>query len=188
MAETPDDLAVRYEHLAVRVAAKYWHRLPPGGAGIDDLKSVCWMAVLTAARSFDPGNGMPWVYYATIVAERAARRFLRVEWRRGLTARGPGKTTPPTVGVLDRPSPDDPSGWERTDGWVPDHRSGPQPDPAELLAEFARRGLDPDAIDAAFLVAVHGMSQTQVAELWGVSRQRVGQLLAPLREFLRGET
>ena len=192
MNETPDELAVRYEHLATRVAVRYRHRLPPGGAGFDDLKAVCWMAVLTAARSFDPGNGMPWPYYATIVTERAARRFLKVEWRRGLTARGPGRAAMPVVVALDRAAPKDSTSWdewERMDGWVPDHRRPEgQPDPRELLAELARRGLDPDAVDAAFLVVVHGMSQKQVAELWGVSRQRVGQILEPLWDFLRGES
>lgn len=185
MAETSDELAVRYEHLAARVAAKYRHRLPPGGgAGPDDLKSVCWMAVLTAARSFDPGNGLPWPYFATIVAERAARRFLRVEWRRGLNGWGLGKRAPPQVVPLAMAFPER---REPSEDWLADHRAGPQPDPQELLEELARRGLDPDALDAAFLVAVLGMTQKQVADLWGVSRQRVGQVLEPLRAFLRGE-
>ena len=192
MNETPDELAVLLEPVADRVARRHWWRLPPAAASFDDLRQVCWLAVLRAARDPNFDHAIPLDAYAEVCADRAARRFARVERRRGLAVRGrrSGKFRddgcPPVTGLDDAdPDPDDrhPGG-----AWVRDHR-GEWPDPRAVLAELVGRpGVKPDALDAAFLVAAHGMSQEQVAELWGVGREHVMQLLRSLRDFLRGES
>lgn len=181
MAESPDELAVRYEGLAARVARRNLHRVHPAAAGFDDLKAVAWAAVWEAAKTFDESRGIPWELYAELVARRAVNAFVRVERRRGLTWIG-DKTAakpedfrgPTTFGFGDL-------AWR-----VPDEDAPAAAAVKELLDRLA--GLtwkDPRAVEAAELVVRHGLTQSEVARRMGVTRQRVGQILAPLRRFLR---
>lgn len=188
MGESPDDLAVLLEPVADRVARRHWWRLPPAAASFDDLRQVCWLAVLRAVRDGGFDYAIPLDVYAEVCADRAAKRFARTERRRGLAVRGrrSGRFRdvgcPGVTGLDDAdPDPDDrhPGG-----AWVRDRRAA-WPDPREVVADLARLPwVRPRALVFADLVIRHGLTMTEVGRLFGVRMESVLAALRPVRRHL----
>lgn len=162
------------------VAKRNGHRLPRGGPGRDDLFQECRLAVWQAASRYD--GRIPWHLYAAMVARRAANRFIKVVRRGGLTFVGDvrgGRTAPRTAHLDD-------AGWRLS---MPAVVDSPEETLEEMFARIESLGwLPPRVVEAVGLILLEGMSQSDVARRWGVKRQAVGEMLGPLRDYLRGLT
>lgn len=157
------------------------------GDDLGDLQGEALLAVVEAAGTYDPVKGAPsthawWRVRGRLTrARKKARAWWRLARRTHATAGPPSVTTFSVLGA----------------------RTGRRP---QDLAAYARRAEDPDAaLDAAEAVAAvlrvmpnprhrevlrlvlgEGWTHVEVAARWGVTKTRVGQVLAAaVAEFRR---
>lgn len=178
---TTDELALRYEALAGDLAARVCHRVPGCSADFHDLKQEAWVAVLLAARSFDPTRGIPFKRYAELLVRRRLNRTIRVCRRRGFRCVGEWKgheyvrdfRSPVVAGLGER------------DVRVEDRRRPPAGF-AEALGWLASQGwAEPEVCLFADMIMRLGLNTAEVGRHLGCSRQNVQQKLQPIRKFLR---
>lgn len=88
-SHSPQELFDGHRPLALRLAARFRARAP-SWVEYDDLRQECKIALLRAAEHFNPNRGHAFPSYAAVVITRAARAFVRREYRQGFS--GLGKT------------------------------------------------------------------------------------------------
>ncbi len=81
------ELFESHRHVAVRLAGRYRAKSPPW-VSHDDLFQECKIALLRASKGFDTRRGIVFSSYATVIVARAARAFIRREYRQGFSGIG----------------------------------------------------------------------------------------------------
>lgn len=84
---SPRELFEAHRGLAIRLANRYRAKAP-GWIDADDLRQECKIALMRAAEHFNPAQGHAFPSYALVVISRAARAFVRREYRQGFSGLG----------------------------------------------------------------------------------------------------
>lgn len=178
---TPDELALENAGLARHFARRIKCR--PAAIDIEDLEQVGMMALLRAARMFDPARAK----FSTYGGSSIIRRMIR-EVRSGGTVRIPLWVVGTARQELERRLAAsqldleiDVSADARTAGAAEAvaRREEAASAVGEMLAPL--EGRDRELIEAKLT----GVKDTELAAKWGISRQRVRQLRLRLYERLR---
>lgn len=175
---SPDEMAVASEGLAKAIASRAVHRVPESAANFDDLKQVAWLAILEAARGYDPSRGVPFKNYAGFIANRAVNRYVKTQRRRGLrcVSDSKGGNTWNFEGTVTLLLGDAADSFGRED----------RPAEATWFLPWlaSREWIDPVTLIYVDLMVRHGLDQAELGRLFGVQRQAVGNKLAKVRAYL----
>ena len=172
---SPEEMVAQWDGLAIKIARSKSHQVPKGV--FEDLLQACRIGLLLAARSFMDTKEVPWPSYAAVVIRRLANQFIRVERRYGFT------------NVFDSPSMRDVAiqplkiDVDNLDQMAV-KKDDPPDDLCDLIDWLSTQGLGERTMAIVEKIANEGMTQTEIAHEWGVSRQRIEQLLRPVRGLL----
>lgn len=196
----PDALVTSYMPTANAIVRSLMRRIRPGIVEYEDCAQAAAIAVLQCARRFDPRMGVPFSGFVRSRVRGAVFDLLRAELRsRGTLAAPVERMVERTQCLIPQSDQDE---FDACVDLIADlglglmlESGGWGVDPSELhAASFAFSGRPAEVVVArlpsrlAELVRMHyfeGISFTEIAATWGLSRGRVSQLHGSALKHLR---
>lgn len=159
---------------------------PPVGYEYDDLMQRARLGVFKAWNAYRPETGVPFYNYAGILIENEIRRLLKRE--KAIMRRAQNEAV-----SYDRPVSDDHGAASLGDLVLASDETNPEQQALtrERFTEMLNRlrtALPPDERRVYIAIAVDGMSQEEVADALGLSRQRISQIFISASARLDDET
>lgn len=180
----------RHERMCWKIAYRFKRR--NAALSLEDLVAAARLGMLEGAARFEPARGFAFATYCHWYATDRVRRLVKHELGRGLKVPMNGELVKPSVGSIDAAYRVGGAEYHRQARLtVADSLAAPEPDgPPPLPADFWERAVKALNGRAGRALALHfrdGLTYAEIAQQLGVSRTRVGQIVARALRRLQGD-